>query len=84
MTLTGEVGNRVKSLLRAALPDADIEAIGADTVADDVFGWDSMAHVSIIVSIEEEFGILFEPAEVTGFDNVGQLIALIDKKTAIA
>lgn len=81
MTTEENTWTRLKPLFRAAFPDADIEAIRPETTADDVFGWDSMAHVTLIVSIEEEFGIMFEPEEVTGFENVGELVALVGKKT---
>jgi acyl carrier protein len=75
------VEERLKPLFQEAFPDAEVDQIGPDTVADDVFGWDSMAHVTLIVSIEEEFGVRFEPDEITGFSNVGELIEMIARKT---
>jgi acyl carrier protein len=75
-----EIMARLKPLLREAFPDADAGAIGLETTAEDVVGWDSMAHVGLIAAIEEEFGIEFEPREITGFENVGDLVALIALK----
>lgn len=44
------------------------------TVAADVEGWDSMAHAEIILSIEDEFEIEFEPAEIVRFEDLGSII----------
>ena len=72
---------RLRPLFREAFPDADVDAIRANTMADDVMGWDSMAHVTLIVTIEETFGVMFAPEEVLGFANVGELVALIARKS---
>lgn len=74
------VAERLKPLFRDAFPEAEIDRIGPSTSADDVFGWDSIAHVNLIVSIEEEFGVRFEPDEITAFSNVGELIEMIARK----
>ena len=76
----GEITARLRPLLREAFPDADAEAMGPATVADDVVGWDSMAHVGLMAAIEDEFKIQFEPEEITSFDNLGQLVAMIARK----
>lgn len=71
---------RLQPLFRDAFPDFDVAAIGPNTVAEDVVGWDSVAHVTLMVAVEEEFGLRFEPEEITGFSNVGELIAMIAQK----
>jgi acyl carrier protein len=76
-----EIMARLKPLLREAFPDADVETIRLDTTADDVIGWDSMAHVGLMAAIEDEFGIEFEPKEITGFEDVGGLVRLIALKS---
>jgi acyl carrier protein len=74
------VVERLQPLFREAFPKADVTKIGPHTVADDVVGWDSVAHVTLMVAVEEEFGLLFEPEEITGFSNVQELIAMIAQK----
>ena len=44
-----------------------------DTVAGDVEGWDSLAHIQFLMEVENDFGIRFKSAEVSSFENVGQL-----------
>ena len=49
--------------------------------ANDVEGWDSMSHLSLIVTVEKEFGIKISGAEVMRLKNVGDLMDLVDAKT---
>jgi acyl carrier protein len=48
--------------------------------AADVKEWDSLAHIRLIAAIEKAFGIRFATSEIESFENVGALIAAIDKK----
>ena len=54
------------------------------TTAQDVPGWDSMNHVTIVVSAEQHFGIKVQTAEIEGLQNVGQFVSLIESKLAKA
>ena len=48
--------------------------------AYDFKGWDSLAHIGIIISLEEEFKLRFSIGEITNLKNIGELIDLIKKK----
>lgn len=80
MTDANDVLARLRPLLREALPDGDADAMGLETTADDVVGWDSMAHVGLMAAIEDEFHVQFEPEEITAFANLGELVAMIARK----
>ena len=43
------------------------------TSAEEVDGWDSVAHVQIMVAVESAFGIRFRTSDMTGLRNVGEL-----------
>ncbi len=45
--------------------------------AEDVEEWDSLLHISLVVSIEEAFGIKFRVGEVEATRNVGEFANLI-------
>jgi acyl carrier protein len=45
--------------------------------AKDVEEWDSLLHVSLVVAIEEAFGLRFRVGEVESAKNVGALVNLI-------
>jgi acyl carrier protein len=42
-----------------------------------VDGWDSMAHINIIVALEHEFKIKFKTASLEEAQNTGDLVKLI-------
>lgn len=48
------------------------------TSAADVEGWDSLTHVSLMLTIEKRFGIRFKSAQVASLKNVGELADLIE------
>ena len=48
--------------------------------ARDVPEWDSLSHIRLIVAVEKEFGIKFALGELQSLQNVGEMIALIEKK----
>lgn len=50
--------------------------------AHDVEQWDSLTHINLIVAVEKRFRIKFTTGEVNQLRNVGDLVALIRRKTA--
>ncbi len=50
------------------------------TSAADVPGWDSVAHITLVVVIEQRFGIRFNTAEIEELRNVGDLARLIAQR----
>jgi acyl carrier protein len=51
-----------------------------DLSASDVEEWDSLTHVSLILAVEQAFGIRFRVGEVESTKNVGDLADLIMKR----
>jgi acyl carrier protein len=60
----------------------DSLVITAETSAKDIEGWDSLAHMTLIVTIEKTFGIKFRLAELHEVQNVGDILKLVNAKTA--
>lgn len=42
--------------------------------------WDSMAHLNLIVELEAEFGVSFEPDEIGEMQSFNDVIATLNKK----
>ena len=63
---------RLEEIFRTVLNDDQL-ALSDDTCAADVEGWDSVAHINLMFSIESEFGIQFAGNELAEFKNVGEL-----------
>ena len=68
-------------ILREVLDDPDL-VLTAETSAADIPGWDSMAHIALVVEVECRFGIQFQAAEIEALRQVGDLVALIAAKRA--
>ena len=71
--------NKLKRLLSVTL-DIDEEMIDKNVSADTIEGWDSLKQMNIIVSIEEEFGILFDEDEAILSSSYNTLYKLIKTK----
>jgi len=76
-----EMLQRLTPIFRDVLDNDDL-IITPATKADDVDGWDSLAHIHLVVSIEKSFKMRFSAEEVSSLENVGGLVALIMKKQA--
>ncbi len=73
------MNNMIDQLLpifRNVFDDDDL-VINSSTTAQDVDGWDSLAHIRLIVAIEKSFGLRFSTAEISEIENVGQMTELI-------
>ena len=55
------------------------DSVDIGTTADDIDGWDSIAHTSLIMAIEKFYHIRFENEEVYEFSNVGVLFGRIQE-----
>lgn len=72
---------KITDIVRDELED-DAIVLTPETEARDVAGWDSLAHVRIVVAIEEAFDVEFDTSRVTGLKNVGDLVSLVDSALA--
>lgn len=71
---------KLTDLFRDIFDDDGLE-LTPETTAEDVPGWDSMNHITIVVETERRFGVKFQTTEIEELKNVGEFIALIEKKT---
>jgi acyl carrier protein len=70
---------KLSEVFRDVLDDDGIE-LTRSTSAKDVAGWDSLSHVRLVVAVEQELGIRFDAAEISGLANVGEFADVIAKK----
>lgn len=69
----------LQEIFRDIFDDDDI-VLQPETSAADIPEWDSFNHVNIIVASEMKFGIKFLAAELDDLKNVGDFVALVQKK----
>ena len=54
--------------------------ITRDTSARDVPQWDSLAHVQLMVMVEQALRVKFTTGEIQGLSSLGDLIDLVERK----
>ena len=79
MANANDVLKRLNEVFRDVFDDDDI-VVTPNTTADDIEDWDSLEHISLIVSMEKEFSMKFDIKEVNKLENVGEMIDLIKRK----
>jgi acyl carrier protein len=67
---------RLTEILRDVFEDETLVA-APDLTADQVDGWDSFAHVRLMLTVERAFHIEFAASEIGELANVGELAALV-------
>ena len=59
------------------LPAAEItESSSPETIES----WDSVQHLNLVLAMEEQFGVQFDPEEMDQMKNMGEIAGLLDKK----
>jgi acyl carrier protein len=78
---TEQIYTELTRVFREVLQDENL-VIGATTTAEDVKGWDSAAHVNLILAIEMELNVVFNTGEIDEMRTVGDLVDAIERKLA--
>ncbi len=68
----------MKEALR--LNEAEAATITAETGAADLPQWTSLAHVRLILTLEERFGVAFADDQVVEMVSVGGILAALDHR----
>jgi acyl carrier protein len=75
-----DISDRLTEVFRITFGDETLVLDPAMT-ADDVAGWDSVSHITLIYAIEDEFGIKFSTRDLEGLACVGDLIETVRRRT---
>ena len=73
------VYEKMNEIFRNVFDDETIE-LDDETSADDIEDWDSLEQINLVVSIENEFEMMFDMNEVADLANVGEMVDLILSK----
>ena len=71
-----EVYERLNAVFRDVFDDDSI-TVKDETTAADIAGWDSLIHITLIDSVEEEFDMRFDMKTVVKLKNVGEMVDAI-------
>lgn len=76
-----EILDRIQGVVRRAIGRGDI-VLTPTTTTREVVGWDSLAHVTIILEVERTFGIRLRAADIANLADVGSLVELVAARAA--
>ncbi|MBR1909381.1 MAG: acyl carrier protein [Lachnospiraceae bacterium] len=74
-----EIMEIVQRIFREVFDD-DTLVIEDSTNSSDIEDWDSLEHITLVVTMEKEFGLKFDLKEVNELANVGEMVDLIASK----
>ena len=71
--------DEIRTVFEKVFDQKDL-VISPKTTSNDIEGWDSMSHVTMLMAVEDHFNIEFKSFEIANLENVGALISLVEKK----
>ncbi len=73
-----EIDNRVRSVL-GEIFDLEPSQIGPETSTDTVEKWDSLQHLTLVLALEEEFGVHFADEETVALVSFPLIMATLQE-----
>lgn len=70
------ITERLTEIFREIFDD-DTIILRDEMTAMDIEEWDSLNHITLVLAVEKEFGVLLNAAEVGALANVGQMMDLL-------
>jgi acyl carrier protein len=74
-----QIVSQAQVIFREVLDNSELVLIDKLT-APDVEGWDSLNHVTLVMTLEEKFRVRFATREVMGWRNVGEMLDCLQAK----
>jgi acyl carrier protein len=66
---------RTVGRIMGVAPETLIETSSPDSVE----AWDSLKHMSMVLALEEEFGVRFSDEQIMGLSSVGIILSTLDE-----
>ena len=76
-----EIKSRLTPIFRDVFSN-DSLVVSERMTAADVPKWDSLSHINMIIAVEKSFRVKFSIKDARNLKDVGDLIALIQKKAS--
>lgn len=77
-----EILNKIQDVVRDVLGNANL-IISESTCAEEVEGWDSMAQITILEAVQDEFGISLSLEEIIEMKDVEKILNAICLKKGL-
>jgi acyl carrier protein len=71
--------NELKDKIIAVLQNVfELEQVDENTSQQNIEKWDSLGHLNLIIALEEEFNISFEPEDIVKMTSVHMIINKVE------
>jgi acyl carrier protein len=77
--MTAPLLDRVRGIA-ADILQVPLAEVGPDSSPESIASWDSVHHLNLVLALEQEFNLQFEPEEIDQIGNVGQIVSLVSRK----
>jgi acyl carrier protein len=74
-----EITGRVRGIM-VDLFQVDRAALTPESSRDTIGSWDSANHLTLILALEEEFGVSFEVSEIESMFSLQDILAVLESK----
>lgn len=77
--MTGDTSQTLERIFRGVLkvrPETEITTLSMDSHG----GWDSIAHLNLILAVEQEFRFMMTPEEATAVRSFGDMVKLVESR----
>ena len=78
--MTDNTPQALERIFRSVLdvtPDTDVRTLSAESHG----GWDSIAHLNLILAVEQEFRFMMTPEEATAAQSFRRMLDLVESRT---
>ena len=69
--------------IAADILQIDKTSLTPESSPQSIESWDSVQHLNLVLAIEEQFRLQFEPEEMDGMKNIGAIAALVARKSGV-
>ena len=66
--------------IAADILQANERDLTAESAAENVESWDSVRHLNLIIALEQEFEMQFEPEETDQMNSLGNILNVLESK----
>ena len=74
-----EIMERLNEVFRDVFDDSSI-VVDDSTTSKDIEDWDSLEHINLVGSVEQEFKMRFKMKEVSSMKNVGEMADIVAER----
>lgn len=77
--LTLAILDQVKSIASDTFA-VPIDALAADSSPASIEAWDSIQHLTLVLALEQQFGLHFSPEEIEEMVSLGRIGAMVESR----